>query len=445
MTQMDTKAHVTLVGAGLSGSLMATSLGQVGFSVDVYEKRSDMRSSSVNGGKSVNLALSTRGIHALQQVGLSEQVLAISVPMRGRMIHDRESQLTFQPYSKNPNEVIHSISRGALNRILTEAADLHPNVRLHFEHRCEDVDLETGSATFVRPNGSRVKSETGLLVGADGAFSAVRARMQRTERFDYQQDYLLHGYKELCIPPTESGDFALEPNALHIWPRGEFMMIALPNLDRSFTCTVFWPFEGRHGFNRTQNVDDLSELFARYFPDALDLMPTFREDFFRNPTGSLVTVRCGPWYAGDRTVLIGDACHAVVPFYGQGMNAAFEDTALLQRAIDRHGPDYGRAFREFYQERKRHADALADLAIANFVEMRDYVSSPVFLLRKRVERMLHKTVPGRYTPLYSMVTFSRVPYATAVEQAQRQDWLIDRVFSLIERATGSSGGLRRAE
>jgi len=418
----------TIVGAGLAGALMANYLARAGHSVEMYERRSDIRTAEIKVGRSINLALSTRGIAALREVELDRDVLEAAVPMRGRMIHDEAGRLSFQPYSTDPNHAINSVSRAGLNMILLDAAERHPNVRLHFNQKCVDVDFERGTITFEDSQGSGQSTVTAdVIIGADGAFSAVRAQMQRRDRFDYRQDYLEHGYKELTIPPGPGGSHLIEKNALHIWPRRRFMMIALPNADGSFTCTLFWPFTGPHGFDWLKTAEEVERYFGEQFPDAVPLMPTLVEDYLGALPNSLVTVRCGPWYVGDRAVLIGDACHAVVPFYGQGMNCAFEDCTELARCLAEFGTDHEQAFATYYERRKEDADALAQLAIDNFVEMRDHVGSPRFLRKKQWERRLHRWLPGWYRPLYNMVTFSQVPYAEAVRQAESQERTIRRV------------------
>ena len=267
--------------------------------------------------------------------------------------------------------------------------------------------------------GRPVEFDADLVIGCDGAFSVVRAVMQRLDRFDYSQSYLKHGYKELTIPPTASGDFAMPPDGLHIWPRGGYMMIALPNNDRSFTCTCFWPFTGPNGFDALTTEQAVLDFFTAHFPDAVPLMPTLAQDYLANPTGSLVTIRCAPWFHAGTVVLAGDAAHAVVPFYGQGINAGFEDCVLLAECLAEHGSDREAALRRYYEGRKPHADAIADLAIANFLEMRDHVASVSFRLKKRTQRILHRLVPSWYTPLYNLVSFTLIPYAEAVRRARR--------------------------
>ena len=331
----------------------------------------------------INLALSHRGIEALRRVGLADHVLAGAVPMPGRMIHAIDGTLSFQPYGKDRSQSINSVLRGGLNAILLEAA-ASAGVRLHFHEKCVNVDVASGELQLLNTQtGDTQRVRAPVIFSADGAFSAVRAAMQHGDRFDYSQNYLEHGYKELAIPAADGGGFHIERNALHIWPRKSYMMIALPNADGSFTCTLFWPFVGPVGFDTVRSGSELMGVFEREFPDVIAHMPTLREDFFRNPTGSLVTIRCGPWYVDDRVCLLGDAAHAVVPFYGQGMNAAFEDVLVLDELMDNGGLGWGELFRTLYEHRKVHVDILADLAIENFVEMRDRTGSRSFLWKKR--------------------------------------------------------------
>ncbi|MEZ4415306.1 MAG: NAD(P)/FAD-dependent oxidoreductase [Gemmatimonadota bacterium] len=405
---------VAVVGAGLAGAMMACFLARDGHAVHLLERRPDPRRRAVEGGRSINLALSHRGLRALAELGLDEEILAHTVAMRGRMMHAPDGALTLQPYGTEKDQVIHSVSRGGLNVRLIEAAAAS-GVQMRFEARVEDVDPERGRVKLE----SGEEAEYAFIVGADGAFSAVRARLQRSAGFDYSQSYLTHGYKELTLPATAAGDFALDPHALHIWPRGGFMMIALPNEDCSFTCTLFWPFEGEISFGSVREDADLLGVFRTHYADVLPLFPNLVEQYHENPVGSLVTVRCGPWHAGDRVVLIGDAAHAVVPFYGQGMNASFEDCRLLAEAL-RSAPSPGAGFRAFYQNRKADADALSDLAIENYRVMRDRVASRGFLLLRSAGRAVHRLVPTLFVPMYTLVTFTSTPYAAAVARWERQ-------------------------
>jgi len=430
--------RITIVGAGLAGALMACYLAKMGYRVAVYERRPDPRIAGAEGGRSINLALSARGIKGLAGVGLADSILQNAIPMRGRTLHSRSGSIAFQPYSKNRSDAINSVSRAGLNLALIEAAAAYPNVELHFDHRCLDVDLDAPAAIFEhelapgtpdsKPRTQIVRVESDLIIGADGAFSAVRTKMQKTERFQYAQSYLEHGYKELNIPPREGSSsedrFVMEKNALHIWPRGGSMMIALPNADGSFTCTLFWPYEGRHSFAALKTPDQIERFFNEEYPDAVPLMPSLVEDYLRNPVGSLVTIKCQPWRHDGKVVLLGDAAHAIVPFYGQGMNCAFEDCISLADCLKNSPDDLGRALADFEADRKENADAIADMALDNFIEMRDKVASRAFRLKKRLEHLLHAIFPGAFTPLYNMVSFSTIPYAQARRQAQRQSFLI---------------------
>ena len=417
-------AKFILIGSGLAGGLLAAYLGRRGHEVDLYERRADPREGNIVGGRSINLAISTRGIHALEQIGIAEEALRYAIPMRGRMIHDRSGALHFTPYDVDPQKCINSIGRAALNTTVIEAAQRYPNVRVHFNHKCTDVDLDTAAAHLETAN-CTVTASADAVVGVDGAFSAVRKSMQREiANFQYDESYLAHGYKELTIPPARDGSWRMEKNALHIWPRKSFMMIALPNPDGSFTCTLFWEFEGPRSFGTTKTDDDVRRFFGEEFPDAVSLMPTLLDDFRDNPTGSLVTIRCAPWFHRDRVCLVGDAAHAVVPFYGQGMNAAFEDCVVLDECLQDFPRDCERAFADYFRRRKENVDALADLAIGNFIEMRDKTASKTFRATKKLDHALEAALPGIYLPLYTMVTFTRIPYAQAAQRARCQDRIV---------------------
>jgi kynurenine 3-monooxygenase len=413
-----------LVGSGLAGGLLAAYLGRRGYDVDLYERRADPREGNIVGGRSINLAISTRGIHALEQIGIADEALQHAIPMRGRMIHDKSGALHFTPYDVDPKNCINSIGRAALNTTVIEAAQRYQNVRVHFNHRCTDVDLETPTVQLETEHGQSA-AHGDAVIGVDGAFSSVRQSMQlKIDNFQYDESYLAHGYKELTIPPGADGSSRMEKNALHIWPRKSFMMIALPNRDGSFTCTLFWEFEGPRSFATTKTDDDVRRFFEEEFPDAVPLMPTLLEDFRDNPTGSLVTIRCAPWYYRDKVCLLGDAAHAVVPFYGQGMNAAFEDCVVLDECLEKFPDNRERAFREYFSRRKENTDALADLAIGNFIEMRDKTASRTFRAKKKLDHVLEAALPGIYVPLYTMVTFTRIPYAAAAKRARLQDLLV---------------------
>lgn len=420
-----------LVGSGLAGGLLAAYLGRGGHDVELYERRSDPREGNLVGGRSINLALSTRGIHALEQLGIADEVLRHAIPMPGRMIHDKSGELHFSPYDRDPRKHINSIGRAALNTTVIEAALRHPNVRVFFNHRCTGVDLDTTAADLV-DSFQPVTARGDAIIGVDGAFSAVRQSMQKQiPNFQYDESYLAHGYKELAIPPAADGAWRMEKNALHIWPRKSFMMIALPNPDGSFTCTLFWEFKGPRSFETTTADDEVRRFFEEEFPDAVALMPTLLEDFRQNPTGSLVTIRCAPWFYQDKVALLGDAAHAVVPFYGQGMNAAFEDCVVLDECLAGFPNDRARAFAEYFQRRKENADALADLAVANFIEMRDKTASKTFRAKKKLDHWLEALLPGVYLPLYTMVTFTRMPYARAARRARIQDALVSSMLGFL--------------
>jgi kynurenine 3-monooxygenase len=342
------------------------------------------------------------------------------------MIHDKSGELHFSPYDRDPNKFINSIGRAALNTTVIEAAQRYPNVRVMFNHQCTEVDLDSATAHLLNSStNQRLNASADAVIGVDGAFSAVRQSMQKKiESFEYDESYLPHGYKELTIPPAANGGWQMEKEALHIWPRKSFMMIALPNPDGSFTCTLFWEFEGPRSFKSTKTDDEVRDFFQEEFPDAVPLMPRLLEEFRTNPTGSLVTIRCAPWYYKDKVALVGDAAHAVVPFYGQGMNAAFEDCVVLDECLAAFPQDRQRAFAEYFSRRKVNADALADLAVENFVEMRDKTASKTFRAKKKLDHFLEGLLPGIYLPLYTMVTFTRIPYAKAARRARFQDRIV---------------------
>jgi len=432
---------LVLIGSGLAGGLLAAHLGRRGYDVELYERRADPREGNLVGGRSINLALSTRGIHALEQLGIADEVLKHAIPMPGRMIHDRSGELHFSPYDRDPRKHINSIGRAALNTTVIEAALRYPSVRVFFNHRCTGVDLDSATARLADSSvGAAVSAAdpqpieaTGdAIIGVDGAFSAVRQSMQKQiPGFKYDESYLAHGYKELTIPPAVDGSWRMEKNALHIWPRKSFMMIALPNPDGSFTCTLFWEFKGPRSFETTTSDDDVRRFFGEEFPDAVPLMPALLEEFRQNPTGSLVTIRCAPWFYQDKVALVGDAAHAVVPFYGQGMNAAFEDCVVLDECLAAFPDNRERAFAEYFRRQKENADALADLAVANFIEMRDKTASKVFRAKKKLDHWLEAMLPGVYLPLYTMVTFTRMPYARAARRARIQDAIVYGVLGLL--------------
>ena len=431
MTQ--SSQRISLIGAGLNGPLLALGLTERGHKVEIYERRPDMRRVRMSAGRSINLALSTRGIHALAQAGLWKQMQDIIIPMKGRMMHSVTSELTFQPYGKDESEVINSISRVELNISLMNAVE-NRGVKIFFQRRCRGLDLRTGDLRLRDDeSGKDVTVESDVVIGCDGSASAIRNEMVQLPRFNFSQEYLDYGYKELTIPAGADGSHVLEKNALHIWPRGNYMLIALPNIDGTFACILFLPFEGANSFESLTTQAAVQQFFQLRFPDACALMPSLADNFFANPTGAMVTIKCSPWHTDEKALLLGDAAHAIVPFFGQGINCGFEDCTVFLELLDRYGPDWNRIFSEFEKARKVNTDAIADLAVENFVEMRDKVADPKFLLRKKVELALQAKYPKHFVPKYAMVTFHRVPYSTALRRGQVQDAMLSELCEHLER------------
>lgn len=419
---------IAIIGGGLVGAMQAIYMARKGFDVDVYERRGDIRNALFVAGKSINLALSDRGWEALRKIDMEEDIRKIAIPMRGRKIHNIDGSQVFQPYGIY-DQSIWSVSRGGLNQRLLLKADSYDNCTLFFNHKCVDIDLKETKITFETEGKQEVKKYDRIL-GTDGAFSAVRSRLERTDRFNYSQYYLEHGYKELLIPATSEGLHQIDPNSLHIWPRGVFMLIALANLDGSFTLTLFMPFEGEKSFENLKSDEEIISFFEEEFPDALDLMPDIIEDFRSNPTASLVTVKTYPWNYNDSILLMGDAAHAIVPFYGQGMNCGFEDCSVLDNLMNEYDNDWSKIAPAYTKARKKNGDAIADLALRNYIEMRDLTAQPEFLLRKKIEVNFTKKHPDKWLPLYSQVTFSHIPYSEAVENAAKQDAIMDEVMKI---------------
>jgi kynurenine 3-monooxygenase len=424
---------ITLIGAGLNGPLLAIGLVRRGFNVQIYERRPDMRHVPISAGRSINLALSRRGIHGLSQIGLWTGMQKIIIPMKGRMMHAVNAELTSQPYGRKETEVIHSISRADLNIALLNAAEAE-GARIFFQKRCSGINLKTGAIQVRdKQSGQTRVLDSDVVIGCDGSASVFHAEMLKHPRFNYSQQYLDYGYKELTIPSAGDGKHALERHALHIWPRGNFMLIALPNIDGSFACILFLPFQGEDSFAQLTSPLSVMEFFRSNFPDVVSLMPDLSENFFTNPIGNMVTIKCSPWHIERRCLLLGDAAHAIVPFFGQGINCGFEDCTFLFELLDRYGADWERVFTEFEATRKIDTDAIADLAVENFVEMRDRVADPRFLFRKKVELALEAKYPQRFVPKYAMVTFHRIPYSVAMRRGIVQDRMLEELCAGIRR------------
>jgi len=423
------KKDVVIIGAGLVGSLLSIYLSKRGYKVKVYERRADMRKEDMVAGRSINLALSDRGIKALEEVGLMEEIRKICIPMHGRLMHNADGSTAYQPYG-NEGQFINSVSRGELNCKLMDLAEQN-GVEIFFSRRCETIDWKKNEVHFVNEsNHEPLTINYELIFGSDGAFSAARLTHHlQHDRFQYQQYYIDFGYKELNIPAGGNAAFLMEKNALHIWPRGNYMLIALPNMDGSFTCTLFFPFEGETSFASLDSKEKVRSFFKKTFTDAEQIMPTLEDDFFKNPTGSLVTVKCFPWIREDKFALIGDAAHAIVPFFGQGMNCGFEDCSVLNSLIDKHEGNWTNILSEYQELRKPDADAIADLALNNFVEMRDKVADPKFLLQKKIEAAFSKKYPGKWIPAYAQVTFSpHIRYSDALVNGKKQEAIMQEIM-----------------
>ena len=426
---MSENKHICIIGAGLVGSLLSIYLRKRGYKVDVYERRPDLRKAGIRAGRSINLALSNRGIRALREVGIDQQIEELIIPMKGRMMHDHQGNISFQPYGKE-NQAINSISRGGLNCLLLNQAE-EDGVKFHFEYRCHGVDFAR-TVAYLENNDGSFDMSADVIIGADGAYSSVRQSMQKTDRFNFSQSYISHGYKELSFPPSSTGDFVFDKNALHIWPRKQFMLIALPNLDKSFTVTLFLPFEGENSFAQLDSDDKVLAFFQKEFPDALQCMPDLINEYHENPEASLVTTSCYPWIK-NHTALIGDAAHAIVPFYGQGMVAGFEDCYILNSLLNQYEDNWNEVLPAFQESRKQDADAIAELALDNFVVMRDKVADPEFLLRKKIESHLHELYPDKWIPLYSMVTFNEnIRYSDALKAGKKQREIMRNAMSTLE-------------
>jgi kynurenine 3-monooxygenase len=430
--------NFTIVGAGLVGSLLSIYLAKRGYNINVYERRPDMRKNRISAGRSINLALSDRGWRGLEGVGVDEEVRKIGIAMKGREIHNLDGKITFQPYGVG-HQANYSVSRGGLNCLLMDLAEKQ-GVKFHFNEKCTQVDLKSTICTFENSESkklSEVSSER--IFGTDGAFSAARNALKNTiPEFSFSQTDLDHGYKELCITPNSQGDFAMNAAVLHIWPRGQFMLIALPNLDKTFTCTLFFPFKGDNSFETLNTKEKMLTFFNEMFPDAVALMPTLVEDYFANPASNLPTIRCFPWSYEDKLVLVGDAAHGIVPFYGQGMNCGFEDCVVLDHLLLNTSPQgegsresWKNIFQKFQDLRKPDGDAIAELAIDNYIEMRDKVADPKFLLQKKIEARFSEKYPQKWTPLYAMVTYrSDMRYSQALSKGKAQEEIMKKIMEI---------------
>ena len=424
---MQKTLNIAIVGSGLVGSLLAIYLRKGGHTVHVYDRSPDIRNITFS-GRSINLAMSHRGWKALDGVGIGDAVRQIAIPMDKRAIHIGDD-IKFQPYGKD-GESIYSISRGVLNRKMIDLAEAAGAV-FHFEQKIWDVGLNDATLHIGETErGEWTDIKHDMIFGADGAFSRVRHRMQRQSMFDYSQKFLNTGYKELNIPAKADGTHKLDKNSFHIWPRGDYMLIALPNQDGSFTCTLFMPFEGENSFASLADRKSVEAFFERNFPDSIDVIPKLAEDFFKNPTSTLVTMKCYPWTYSDKIALIGDACHAIVPFYGQGMNAGFEDITVLYELMQQHGDDWQKIFSLYEQSRKPNTDAIAELSYRNFMEMSSSTADEKFLLQKKIEKKFSAKYPEKWQPLYSRVTFSHRPYSEALAIGDKQNEIMEEVMDM---------------
>lgn len=423
--------EVTIVGAGLVGSLWAVYMSRAGYKVTIFELRDDIRKAEIAAGKSINLALSHRGWKALDAVGVGDEIRKIAIPMSGRIMHSTDNQLTYQPYGKE-GEAIYSVSRGDINAKMMDIAEEKGKATIHYNHQCVKIDMKNGIAWFQnRLTGEMIEKKSDLIFAVDGAFSAVRYNgMQKTDRFNFSQNYIADGYREILLPANPDGSYKMEKNALHIWPRGRFMLIALPNEDGSFTCTLFMPHEGGdNSFDKVNTPDEVDAFFKTTFPDFYEMMPEIADKWENHPLSSLAIMRCYPWHHG-KTALMGDAAHATVPFYGQGMNAGFEDCTVMYELMQKHDQNWEKVFDEYSITRKPDGDALQDLSLYNYHVMRDYVADPLFLLRKKIEAKFSNLYPEKWMPLYSQVTFSHIRYSEALKKGEEQTKLMDEIMKM---------------
>lgn len=428
---MSTEKSAIIVGAGLVGSLWAVYLSKAGYKVTIYERRSDIRKAEISAGKSINLALSVRGWTALNAVGVGDKIKDLAIPMYGRIMHSTEGDLSYQPYGQE-DQAIYSISRGGVNARMMDIAEQEGNATIHYNHQCTGVDLDAGKIRLLnKETNETIFDEADVIFACDGAFSAVRYKgFQKLDRFDFSQDFIDDGYREILLPANEDGSYKLDKNALHIWPRGRFMLIALANEDGSFTCTLFMPFEGgENSFKSLDTKEKVDNFFKETFPDFYEMMPEIADAWEDHPLSSLAIMRSYPWHHG-KVAMMGDAAHATVPFYGQGMNGGFEDCTVMWRLMQKHNEDWDKVFAEYSVERKPDGDALQDLSLYNYYVMRDYVADPMFLLRKKIEAKFSKLYPEKWLPLYSQVTFSNIRYSEAIASGKAQDKIMDEIMEI---------------
>ena len=419
----------TIVGAGLAGSLWAVYLAKAGYKVTILERRPDIRLAEIQAGKSINLALSHRGWEALRAVGVDHHVNELAIPMTGRTMHSVDNELTYQPYGKE-GQAIYSVSRGGLNAKMMDLAEQEYGATIHYNMQCTGANLEDGIVYLTnKVTGENSEHKSDIVFGCDGAYSALRYKaFQKLDRFDYSQDFVDDGYKELMIPPNEDGSYKLDKNSLHIWPRGRFMLIALANEDGSFTCTLFMPFEGdENAFDKINTKVEIETFFQKTFPDFYDMCPNVAEQWGTHPLSSLAIIRCYPWTSG-KFALMGDAAHATVPFYGQGMNASLEDCHVMGKLMEEHDHNWPEIFNAYQLERKPNGDAIQELSKYNYLVMSDYVADPQFLLQKKFERKIQELYPEKYIALYSMVSFTSIPYAEAWRKGKEQDVFIKEIM-----------------
>lgn len=420
----------TIVGAGLVGSLWSVFLSKAGYKVNIVEMRDDLRKQDISAGKSINLAFSHRGWTAFKSIGIEKEIQDILIPMYGRTMHDLEGNLTYQPYGQE-GQAIYSVSRGGINCRMMDLAESNPNTTISFNEKCINADLENGIVYLENTKtGHKSQIESDIVFGTDGAFSAIRYKaFQKLDRFQYSQHYIEDGYLEILLPANSDGSYKLDKNTLHIWPRGRFMLIALPNEGGSFTCTLFMPFEGHeYAFDKLTDKAQINSFFKNVFPDFYDLMPNVADVWEDHPLSSLAIIRCYPWTSG-KAALMGDAAHATVPFYGQGMNSGFEDCRILWELMNKHNENWDVIFQEYQSVRKPEGDAIQDLSLHNYHVMRDYVADPKYLLQKKFEHRIQQLYPNKYIPLYSQVSFTNISYSSAMLNGEKQDARIKEIMA----------------